>query len=108
MASMTTPDEDAGVPLAHYREHEGCGVQISCNACAATRTVGLEAVITRLLATGQGGPQTGIRSLAHLMRRPCACRAVSWEVRPAFGFGAYTDGVIPPALLISDQTADQS
>lgn len=102
-------DTDDGVPLAHYRQHEGCGVEISCNVCVKRRVVGLEAVIARLVATGRGGPQTGVRAIARLIREPCGCGARSWDTRPAFRAGIYTDGVIPPALLIEHpETASQS
>ncbi|MDP1872548.1 hypothetical protein [Phenylobacterium sp.] len=99
----TSADTDDGVPLAHYRQHEGCGVEITCNVCVKRRVVGLEAVIARLVATGRGGPQTGVRAIARLIREPCGCGARSWDTRPAFRAGIYADGVIPPALLIEDQ-----
>lgn len=78
-------DHDPGVPLVHYREHEGCGVRFCCQACAHSFDAPLEAVIDRLQRQAGGGPQTGIRAVAGLSRRPCPqCQAQKWETRPAF------------------------
>lgn len=92
-------DNDPGVPLAHYREHHGCGVRFCCRACAASFDAPLEAVIRKLELRRLGGPETGVRAIARLSRQPCRrCGNVAWETRPAFAAGRYVDGVIPPHL----------
>jgi hypothetical protein len=41
------PDDNPGVPLAHYRDHQA-GVHLYCRDCCFTRDLELEAVISRL------------------------------------------------------------
>lgn len=78
-------NEDDGVPLAHYIEnHPDAGVQFNCQACAAHRNYPIPDVVAWLRRAGLGDEQTGVRALARLRRRPCACGAVRWESRPAF------------------------
>lgn len=75
---------EPGVPLAHYLEHEGAGVRFTCNGCQASRDVPVAAVIARLQARGLGDATTGVRAVARLAERPCArCGAMKWETRPA-------------------------
>jgi len=86
-----------GVPLSHYREHEGCGVRFCCRACAASFDAPLAAVIRKLELRRIGGAETGVRALARLSHQPCRrCGAVDWETRPAFVAALYVDGAIPP------------
>lgn len=86
---MSAPaGDDDGVPLAHYRQHEGCSVRFHCEGCAYVFDAALEAVIAKLQRQGLGGPETGIRTVARLSRRPCLrCGGASWETRPGFPAG---------------------
>lgn len=85
---MPRPVDEPGVPLAHYREHAGCGVRFCCGRCAWSKDVALERVITRLERQGLGDAGTGIREVARFSRRPCpSCGAQAWETRPAFPGG---------------------
>ena len=77
-------DNDPGVPLEQYRQLQA-GVLVICLDCALQRVFGLEAVIRQLQARGVGGPQTGIRALAALVRDPCPkCGRRRFETRPYF------------------------
>lgn len=56
-----------------------------CDACAYVLRLPLEAVISGLVARGIGDENTGIRSLAKLMTRPCPeCGRRAWQTRPSF------------------------
>jgi hypothetical protein len=66
MQSIATP----GVPLAHYRQHNG-GVTLTCLDCMEHRTFDLEAVIRRLEARGLGGENAGVKAVAGFVREPC-------------------------------------
>ena len=77
-------DLNPGVPLAHYRQHRA-SVRVTCRDCQLHRDLPLEAVIERLVARGVGDENTGIRSLAGLVRRPCGrCGGKRFVVTPAF------------------------
>jgi len=64
------PDQEPGVPLAHYRDH-GAGVWLTCPDCVNHRELPLEAVIRRLIARGVGSAATGIKEVAGYVNRPC-------------------------------------
>jgi hypothetical protein len=80
MQSTTAP----GVPLAHYRQHNGA-VTLTCLDCMRYRRFDLEAVIRRLEARGLGGEQTGVKAVAGFVREPCPrCGGARFESRPHF------------------------
>ena len=73
-----------GVPLAHYRQHDGA-VLLTCLDCVHSRTLPLEAVISRLAARELGGEGTGITAVAGFVREPCPrCGGSRFETRPEF------------------------
>lgn len=79
-------DDDAGgVPLAHYvADHPDTGVRFTCTGCMAHHDVPMDRVLERLAKLGRG-PETGVRAVGRLGRRPCPrCGAVRWETTPAF------------------------
>lgn len=101
LASQMRDSNPDGVPLAHYREHPGCGVRFHCRACARSFDAPLESVISMLRLRRLGGAETGVNAVGRLAFRPCRrCGATAWETRPAFAAGRYQDGVIPPALSL--------
>lgn len=76
---------DTSVPLAHYRTHPGCGVQLHCLGCQLTRDFDLEVVIARLDARGLDGAQVGIKAVADHVTEPCPrCGGARFETRPAW------------------------
>jgi len=79
------PSVDPGVPLAHYRQHDGAGVSLTCLDCLRHRAFPLEAVIARLKARGLGDERTGIRAVAGFVAAPCpTCGGSRFETRPHF------------------------
>lgn len=85
-----------GVPLSHYREHDGCGVRFCCLNCTRSFDVPLEKVIVRLRLRKLGGAETGICAVGRMADRTCSrCGGCRWETRPAFAAGRYVEGVIP-------------
>lgn len=84
LRSPAVPPVDAGVPLAHYRRHDGA-VWLICLDCVQGRLLPLEGVISRLVALGVGDERTGIRAVAGFVDRPCPrCGGRRFETRPAF------------------------
>ncbi|MGI8839714.1 MAG: hypothetical protein ACR2F8_02850 [Caulobacteraceae bacterium] len=78
---------DPGVPLSHYRRHDGA-VLLTCLDCMHRRTLPLEPVIARLKALGVGDEATGVRAVAGFVDRPCLrCGGTRFETRPAFPAG---------------------
>jgi hypothetical protein len=77
-------DDDAGVPLSHYRVH-GADVLLICLDCQRQWTVPLEEVIERLESRGLDGSNVGIRELRRYLTAPCSrCGSGRIETRPAF------------------------
>ena len=81
---MAYQEDNTGVPLAHYRQHEA-NVELTCLGCQGRRSFDLETVIRRLEARGVGSAQTGIRGIARFVREPCPrCGGTRFESRPGF------------------------
>jgi hypothetical protein len=77
-------DDDPGVPLGHYREHDA-GVLLICVECQLQRVLDLEEVIERLDRRGLNGASVGIRELRRHLRAPCIrCGSRRLETRPWF------------------------
>lgn len=97
------PVSPPGVPLDHYRQHDG-GVILTCLDCQRWRLFGLEAVIARLRARGVGGAATGVREVARHVREPCPhCGGARFDSRPHFPTrpkgDAWTATGFPPHAL---------
>jgi len=87
-------DDDPGIPLSHYREHEGAGVLLICRRCTYDRSIDLEPLIERLNARGLDGPNVGVNEVARYTLGNCPeCRARSWETRPDFRSRPGQDGL---------------
>jgi hypothetical protein len=85
--SMMSADFNPGVPLAHYRQHDGAVLLTSLD-CVHRRTLPVEAVISRLTARGLGDEGTGLRAVAGFVREPCPrCGGSRFETRPEFWVG---------------------
>ena len=88
-------DNDPGVPLEHYRQHNAA-VLLICEAgdCSYVREIPLEDVIGRLNARGLKGDQVGIREVAKYTVGNCPdCHRRSWATRPAFPNRPGQDGL---------------
>jgi hypothetical protein len=78
-------DDPSGVPLAHYLDaHPGAGVQLNCEVCGHQETLPMAGVVVRLEARGINARAFGIRRVAKLVDKACACGARSWTSRPAW------------------------
>jgi hypothetical protein len=76
--------DQPGAPLAHFREHRGAGVRMTCHDCQFHCDLPLQAIIERLEARGVGGATTGIVELSRLVRTPCSrCGGREFVMAPA-------------------------
>lgn len=83
--------QNRGVALSHYRTHgPDMAVEFRCLDCQLWFDVPLSVVISRLVARGVGGPETGIKEVARLVEKPCArCGSKRYETRPSFPQAPY-------------------
>ena len=100
---MWTKPPNPGVPLAHYRQHQG-GVRLICSDCEASRAPPLEPIIARLKARGVGGENTGIRAVAQFVREAYPqCGGQRFETWPWFPPTPKGEGWMAP-----DSTGERS
>ncbi len=70
-----------GVPLQHFvHDGESLGLAVICDGCGHRKVFEAQSLIDKLVRSGLGDGNTGVRKLTKVIRGACACGKRKWRV----------------------------